>query len=77
VVSINERDIAGLGLPKLPRDWPRSIHGQLIEQLVARGASTIIFDMDFQRPKVAEDDAVFARAVADSASTANASRCTT
>jgi adenylate cyclase len=66
VVAINERDIAGLGLPKLPRDWPRSIHGQLIDQLVARGASTIIFDMDFQRPKDAEDDAAFARAVADS-----------
>ncbi len=64
VVAINERDIAGLGLPKLPRDWPRSIHGRLIDQLVARGASTIIFDMDFQRPKVAEDDAEFARSVA-------------
>ena len=33
VVAINERDIAGLGLPKLPRDWPRSIHGKLIEAL--------------------------------------------
>ena len=64
VVAINERDIAGLGLPKLPRDWPRSIHGQLIEQLVARGASVIVFDMDFQRPKSAEHDAEFARAVA-------------
>jgi adenylate cyclase len=66
VVAINERDIAGLGLPKLPRDWPRSIHGELIEKLVERGASVIVFDMDFQRPKVAEDDAEFARAVAAS-----------
>ena len=65
VVAINERDIAGLGLPKLPRDWPRSIHGELIEQLVARGASTIVFDMDFQRPKSAEHDTKFARAVAE------------
>ena len=66
VVSINERDIAGLGLPKLPRDWPRSIHADLIEHLVKLGASTIIFDMDFQRAKDREHDAVFARAVADS-----------
>ncbi len=64
VVAINERDIAGLGLPSLPRDWPRSIHGELIEELVARGASVILFDMDFQRPKAAEHDAAFARAVA-------------
>jgi adenylate cyclase len=65
VVAINERDIAGLGLPKLPRDWQRSIHGELIEELVERGASVILFDIDFQRPKSAEDDAEFARAVAD------------
>jgi adenylate cyclase len=64
VVAINERDIAGLGLPRLPRDWPRSVHGQLIEQLVERGASAIVFDMDFQRSKSDEDDAEFARAVA-------------
>jgi adenylate cyclase len=66
VVAINERDIAGLGLPKLPRDWPRSIHGKLIEELVARGASTIVFDMDFQRAKDSEHDALFAAAVAES-----------
>ena len=66
LVAINERDIAGLGLPKLPRDWPRSIHAELIEKLVAGGAAVIVFDMDFQRPKVAEDDTEFARAVADS-----------
>ncbi len=65
VVAINDRDIAGLGLPKLPRDWPRSIHGRLIGELVKRGAAVIIFDMDFQRPKDTEDDAEFARAVAD------------
>ena len=66
VVAINERDIAGLGLPKLPRDWPRSVHGQLIERLVEQGAAVIVFDMDFQRAKSAKDDAEFARAVADS-----------
>jgi adenylate cyclase len=66
VVAINERDIAGLGLPKLPRDWPRSVHGRLIERLVEHGASVIVFDMDFQRPKSAGHDAEFARHVANS-----------
>jgi len=66
VVAINERDIAGLGLPTLPRDWPRSVHGKLIDRLVEHGASVIVFDMDFQRPKSAEHDAEFARAVAAS-----------
>jgi len=66
VIAINERDTAGLGLPVLPRDWPRSIHGELIERLVARGASVIVFDMDFQHAKSAADDAEFARAVAKS-----------
>ncbi len=65
VVSINARDIAGLGLPTLPRDWQRSIHGELVDRLVEGGAAVIIFDMDFQRPKSAEHDAAFARAVAD------------
>jgi adenylate cyclase len=66
VVAINGRDIAGLGLPPLPRDWPRSIHGELVDRLVERGAAVIVFDMDFQRPKEAADDAAFARAVAAS-----------
>ncbi len=65
VVAINERAAKGLGLPRLPRDWPRSIHGRLIEGLVARGASAIVFDMDFQRAKSAEHDLAFAKAVAE------------
>ncbi len=66
VVAINARDIAGLDLPKLPRDWPRSIHAELINRLVERGAAVIVFDMDFQRAKDAEHDAVFADVVAES-----------
>ena len=52
--------------PVLPRDWPRSVHGKLIDRLVEHGASVIVFDMDFQRPKSAEHDAEFARVVANS-----------
>ena len=66
VIAVNERDIAGLGLPMLPRDWSRVVHGELIRRLVELGAATIVFDMDFQRPKEPEDDAAFADAVAES-----------
>ena len=66
VVAINDRDIQGLGLPELPRDWPRSIHGKLIDKLVEHGASVIVFDMDFQRAKSSAQDTEFARAVAAS-----------
>ncbi|MDH3690644.1 MAG: adenylate/guanylate cyclase domain-containing protein [Gammaproteobacteria bacterium] len=66
VVAINDRATEGLGLPALPRDWPRSIHARLIESLVERGASVIVFDLDFKRPKEAQHDVEFAKAVADS-----------
>jgi len=66
VVAINERASAKLGLPPLPRDWPRSIHGTLIDNLVQRGAAAIVFDVDFRRPKTAEHDLTLARAVARS-----------
>lgn len=64
VVAINERASAAIGLPTLPRDWPRSIHAQLIDNLVKRGAAVIVFDVDFRRPKTPADDLVFTRSVA-------------
>lgn len=66
VVAINERAATELDLPTLPRDWPRSVHARLIDKLTAYGASTIVFDMDFQRPREAEHDRIFADAVARS-----------
>jgi len=63
IVAINERASAKLGLPPLPRDWPRSIHGTLIDNLVQRGASVIVFDVDFRRPKSAEHDLALAKAM--------------
>ena len=38
VVAMDSRTGEQLGLPVLPRDWPRSIHAQLVDALVARGA---------------------------------------
>ena len=63
VVAINGNASKALNLPALPRDWPRSIHARLIEQLVIHGAAVIVFDVDFQRAKLPEDDTVFASAV--------------
>ncbi|HET7911957.1 MAG TPA: adenylate/guanylate cyclase domain-containing protein [Pseudolabrys sp.] len=63
VVAIDGTTGKDLDLPKLPRDWPRLIHAQLIENLVARGADVIVFDMDFGRVKGAYEDAVFANAI--------------
>src|SRR5262245_8557105 len=64
VVAIDGTTWNALELPKLPRDWPRTVHAQLIESLVARGAEVIVFDLDFNRTKSAYEDAVFADAIA-------------
>ena len=63
VVAINSNASKELGLPPLPRDWPRSIHGKLVDKLVELGAGTIVFDVNFQRAKSPEDDAIFADSV--------------
>ena len=63
IVAINNRATQGLGLPDLPRDWSRTIHARLVDNLTALGASAIVFDMDFRRPKLPEDDLAFAAAV--------------
>ncbi|MCJ8521192.1 diguanylate cyclase (GGDEF)-like protein/PAS domain S-box-containing protein [Pseudorhizobium tarimense] len=36
--------------------WPRSIHGDIIDALVAGGAEDIFFDVDFSTPSDAEED---------------------
>jgi adenylate cyclase len=66
VIGIDDQSGVRLGLSKLPREWPRSIHARLIESLVSKGVSTIVFDFDFQSPKVLKDDKAFAKAIATS-----------
>lgn len=63
VVAIDGRTGDQLSLPSLPRDWSRTVHARLVEELTRLGASTIVFDMQFNTPKVAADDQVFAKAV--------------
>ena len=55
VVSIDETTATRLGLPAALRDWPRSVHAQLIDKLVALGASAIAFDVEFFRHGASAD----------------------
>jgi adenylate cyclase len=63
VVAIDSRTGDQLGLPSLPREWPRTVHARLVDELARRGASAIVFDMQFDKPKVAKDDRLFTKAV--------------
>lgn len=63
LVAINRAAAERLGLPALPRYWPRTIHATLIHKLVKLGASTIIFDVDFRRRRNPANDRVLARAI--------------
>ncbi|MBL8473844.1 MAG: adenylate/guanylate cyclase domain-containing protein [Rhodocyclaceae bacterium] len=66
VVAIDGRTGGRLGLPDLPRDWPRSTHARLVDALTARGAKAIVFDMDFRRARNDEDDRELGKAIARS-----------
>ncbi|MGZ8135908.1 MAG: CHASE2 domain-containing protein [Methylococcaceae bacterium] len=66
VVALDDQTGGRLGLSKLPREWPRSVHGRLVDALVRRGASAIVFDFDFQTSKRSEDDMAFAKSIAAS-----------
>jgi adenylate cyclase len=64
VVAIDELSARKLGLPDKPRDWPRSLHAELVDHLAAAGARVVCFDMTFETPSaVPENDDAFARAI--------------
>ena len=63
VVGINNRTSKKLGLPRMPLDWPRSIHAELLDTLVNGGAKVVAFDMHFFQPKESEHDNAFVNAV--------------
>jgi adenylate cyclase len=65
IVAIDKRSADHLGLPPHPREWPRSQHGRLIQELRARGAAAIVFDLKFERPRSPTDDDEFAEAMRD------------
>jgi adenylate cyclase len=59
VVAIDEPSVAELG----PLPWPRSVHAALIERLSAAGAQTVVFDVIFDQPRDATEDAALAEAI--------------
>src|SRR5215475_195841 len=65
VVAINSTTGKALGLPKQPRDWPRTKHADLVKRLVEHHAGVIVFDVDFSRTKLGNEDAVFASSIAE------------
>lgn len=64
VVAIDGRTGDQMSLPSQPREWSRAVHARLIDELTRRGAAAIVFDMQFDKPRQAEDDLAFADAVA-------------
>ena len=62
VIAIDGLTGKKLGIPSLPREWPRSIHGELVDALVKLGASAIVFDIDFHKQRSPEYEQIFADA---------------
>ena len=63
VIAIDGTTGVRLDMAELPRDWPRSIHGKLVDALVSYGASAIVFDVDFHKQRSAPEEHKFAEAV--------------
>lgn len=63
IVSIDHESSQHLGLPNIPGKWPRSLHARLIEQLTARGARAIVFDVNFAEARDSAQDAQLADAM--------------
>ncbi len=64
VVAIDSSTGKKLDLPKMPRDWPRSVHARLLDSLVERGAGVVVFDFNFAKSKSNNEDQTFAQAIA-------------
>ncbi len=64
VVSIDKESADRLGIPENPDRWPRSLHARLLDVLSKAGAAIVTFDVHFLEPRVAADDQLFARAIA-------------
>jgi adenylate cyclase len=63
IVSMDRASADQLELPPEPEKWPRSLHARLTRTLAEGGAAVIAFDMIFDEPAPAEDDALFAEAI--------------
>jgi predicted signal transduction protein with EAL and GGDEF domain/CHASE2 domain-containing sensor protein len=58
-VEIDAQSLAEVGV----WPWPRALHAQLIDRLIALGARRIVFDVDFSSQSTPEGDRAFAEAL--------------
>ena len=63
IVSLDKATVDTLKLHTDPDKWPRSLHANLIENLVQKGASVVVFDMMFHEPGPLEQDNLFSKAI--------------
>jgi adenylate cyclase len=63
VVTIDRESARALGLPNVPRKWPRALHGELVDRLSRAGAAVVVFDIIFTEPREPAGDRAFAEAV--------------
>lgn len=68
VVGIDRDAAEALGLPLDLTQWPRSVHAELLDRLVAAGVSTVAFDIMFERQREPMQDERLARAIDESRS---------
>lgn len=63
VVAIDSESAGALDLPLSLHQWPRLLHSQLIDQLTARQAAVVAFDLLFQEPQEEVSDQALAAAM--------------
>jgi len=64
VIALDAQSAHALNLPSKPSEWPRSLHGQLVERLARAGARLVCFDLTFDAASRApENDVAFAEAM--------------
>jgi len=63
VVGLDRRSAEGLELADKIRDWPRDIHADLIDRLVADQVPVITIDLIFERERESRGDAALAQAI--------------
>ncbi|MGF1614679.1 MAG: CHASE2 domain-containing protein [Gammaproteobacteria bacterium] len=63
IVSIDQAAADHFHLPNEPTLWPRTLHARAVQELSARGARVIVFDIVFSRPQNPEHDRMLAQAL--------------
>ena len=64
VIGIDRESSRDLGLDSDISKWPRSIHADLIDNLVRHGASVIVLDLTFTESRSLDEDGALAAAIA-------------